>query len=316
MGRELPGEVILTWTLDMDVLRTEGSAQEVGMQKLHLKNALWTHSIALWSSLLSVAFVVTSSQAEDYKGFERARTIDWRSSYRKAVDEANRDGKPLVVCVTASWCGPCRQMKQLTFNDSRVIELVQAQFVPYMIDADEHPELVTGFGIEAYPTTLVIAPDLSILKRLPGFQSPSDLVNVMSSVGNSVPSTRTLVVQDEPASALAPANALTFGFDGYCLVSILEESLVQRGSPEFVAEHRGQMICFQTDVHRQKFLANPEKYWPVANGQCLVSSREGTETGKGDPRMAVTWRGRIWLFSDRERQQRFIQMPLYYVNEL
>lgn len=286
------------------------------MQKLHLKNALWSRTNALWGSLLSVALMVTPAQAEDYKGFERARTIDWRSSYRQAVDEANRDGKPLVVCVTASWCGPCRQMKQLTFNDSRVIDIVQAQFVPYMIDADEHPELVTAFGIEAYPTTMVIAPDLSILKRLPGFQAPSDLVSVMNSLGNSSSTVRNSLASDEPASALSPTNAVTFGFDGYCLVSILEESRVQRGSAEFVAEHRGQMICFQSDVHRQKFLSNPEKYWPVANGQCLVSSREGTEMGKGDPRMAVTWRGRIWLFSDRERQQRFIQTPLYYVNEL
>ena len=54
----------------------------------------------------------------------------------------------------------------------------------------------------------------------------------------------------------------------------------------------------------------------MANGQCLVSSRESGSTGKGDPRMAVTWRGRIWLFSDRERQQRFIQTPHYYINEL
>ena len=286
------------------------------MQKPHLKNAFWSHANALWSSLLSVALMGTLAQAQDYQGFERVRAIDWRSSYRQAVDEANRDGKPLVVCVTASWCGPCRQMKQLTFTDSRVIDIVQDHFVPYMIDADEHPELVTGFGIEAYPTTMVVAPDLSILKRLPGFQSPSDLANVMNSLVRTSPSSRTSSDCDEPASALAVANAVTFGFDGYCLVSILEESRVQRGSAEFVAEHRGQLICFQSDVHRQKFLSNPEKYWPVANGQCLVSSREGTDTGKGDPRMAVTWRGRIWLFSDRERQQRFIQMPLYYVNEL
>ena len=294
-------------------LRTDGSAQEVGMRKLRLINALT-------NSLVVIALGVIPAEAQDYGGFEKAPSIDWRPSYRRAVDEATRDGKPLLISVTATWCGPCRQMKQLTFTDSRVVDLVQSNFVPYMIDADEHPELVTGFGVEAFPTTMVVTPDLAILKRMSGFQSAGDLIANMSSLANSSISIRTQkeVLRDsnEPVSALQPANAITLGFDGYCLVSILEESRVRRGSMEFLAEHRGQTICFQSDEHRQKFLADPEKYWPVANGQCLVSSREGASAGKGDPRMAVTWRGRIWLFSDRERQQRFIQTPLYYINDL
>jgi YHS domain-containing protein len=206
-------------------------------------------------------------------------------------------------------------MKQLTFTDSRVVEMVQSDFVPLTIDADEHPELVTGFRVEAYPTTFVVAPDFTILKRMSGFQSAGDLVGTLKSLAKSKISSKT---ECDAVSALAPANVVKFGFgfDGYCLVSLLEESRVLRGSAEFVAEHRGQTICFQSDEQRQKFLQNPEKYWPVANGQCLVSSREGSSAGPGDPRMAVTWRGRIWMFSDRQRQRRFIQSPFYYANEM
>jgi len=291
------------------ISRTDGSAQEVGMRKLRLMNALT-------SSLVAIALGVIPSEAQDYGGSEKAPSIDWRPSYRRSVDEAARDGKPLLVSVTATWCGPCRQLKQLTFTDSRVIDMVQSSFVPYMIDADEHPELVTGFGVEAFPTTMVISPDLTILKRMSGFQSAGDLIANMASLANPSTSIRIQKGAAEPASALQPANAVTFGFDGYCLVSILEESRVRRGLEEFSAVHRGQTICFQSEEHRQKFLADPEKYWPVANGQCLVSSREGASAGKGDPRLAVTWRGRIWLFSDRERQQRFIQTPFYYVIDL
>ena len=279
------------------------------MRKLRNKNALL-------SSLLAVALAVLTAEAQDYGGSENVSTIDWRSSYRQAADEAARDGKLLLVSVTASWCGPCRQMKQLTFTDSRVIEMVQLGYVPLTIDADEHPELVTGFGVEAYPTTFVVAPDLTIVKRMSGFQSAADMLVSLKSLATSASSSRIQTSETTAVSALEPANAVKFGFDGYCLVSILEESRVRRGSAEFVAEHRGQTICFQTDEHRRKFLSDPEKYWPVANGQCLVSSREGALAGPGDPRLAVTWRGRIWLFSDRERQQRFIQAPLYYVNEM
>jgi YHS domain-containing protein len=121
---------------------------------------------------------------------------------------------------------------------------------------------------------------------------------------------------EDLASALEPENAIRFGFGGYCLVSLLNEAKVREGSSEFTTEYRGQTICFHTDENRQQFLADPERYWPVANGECLVSSREGSNSGQGDPRMAVTWRGKIWLFSDRECQRRFIESPFYYANEL
>ena len=279
------------------------------MRKLRIKNPFV-------SSLMVVALAVLPAKAQDYGGFENAASIDWKMSYRQAADEAARDGKLLLVSVTASWCGPCRQMKQLTFTDSRVIQLVQTDYVALTIDADEHPELVTGFGVEAYPTTFVVSPDLTIVKRMSGFQSAGDMVTTLRSLANSAPTVRLQRDESNAVSALDPANATKFGFDGYCLVSLLEESRVRRGSAEFVAEHRGLTICFLSDEHRRKFLSDPDKYWPVANGQCLVSSREGMSSGLGDPRMAVTWRGRIWLFSDRERQQRFIQAPLYYVNDL
>jgi YHS domain-containing protein len=266
---------------------------------------------ALCSGLLAVVLGIASAKAEDARGAAAARSIDWSSSYRNAADEAVRTGKPMLVRITATWCAPCQQMKQLTFADSRVVELTTSSFVPLLIDADANPDLVTSFRVEAFPTTLVVAPDLTILKRLKGFQSAESLVASLSQFGKPQGSD-----SSDTVSALDVANEVKFGFDGYCLVSLLEETTVRKGSAEFVAEYRGQTVCFQSEESRQRFLAEPEKYWPVANGQCLVSSREGKSPGPGDPRMAVTWRGRIWMFSDRERQKRFIQSPSYYASEM
>ncbi len=271
---------------------------------------------APWKSLLMVAVAVVSADAQDYGGSSAESSIDWKTSYRQAVDEATREGKPVLVRITASWCGPCQQMKQLTFRDSRIVQLVRSEFVSLLVDADEHPELVTGFRVEAFPTTIVVAPDLSILKRMAGFQSAESLISALSPFAKSQPTSNSISASSEIASALEPENSVKYGFDGFCLVSLLEETRVRKGSSEFTAEHRGQTICFQSDEHRQRFLSDPDRYWPVADGQCLVSSREGSFGGLGDPRMAVTWRGRIWLFSDRERQRRFIQAPFYYSNEM
>ena len=270
---------------------------------------------ALFRCLIFVVSVATTWQTQGARAQAEdagQSGISWQTSYRQAADDSAGNGKPILVRITASWCAPCQQMKQLTFTDSRVVDLVRANFVPLLIDADEHPDLVSGFRVEAYPTTLIVAPDLTILKRLAGYQSADSLTTTLLTLSQALPEK----TGDGIVSALDPANAVKFAFDGYCLVSLLEETRVRKGSSEFVAEHRGQTICFETAERRQKFLKDPEKYWPVANGQCLVSSREGSRAGKGDPRMAVTWRGRIWMFSDRERQRRFIQTPSYYANEM
>lgn len=266
---------------------------------------------AVCCSLLLIAGAARMVVAQDSS--ETSKSISWTTAYQSATEQSSKEGKPVLVRITATWCGPCQQMKQLTYTDARVVSLVNANFVPLMIDADQQPELVSSFKVEAYPTTIVMAPDLSISKRLTGYQSADMLVSELLPLAKS----RTFDDSNDGAiSALEPENGLKFGFGGFCLVSLLEETKVRKGSPDFTAIHRDQTICFQSDEQRQKFLQDPEKYWPVANGQCLVSTREGEFSRKGDPRMAVTWRGKIWLFTNRERQKRFIQSPTYYANEL
>ena len=269
---------------------------------------------ALCQSLLLIAAFNATSIAQDAGSGESTRSIPWVTGYQAATEQSTKEGKPVLVRVTATWCGPCQQMKQLTYTDARVISLVNANFVPLLIDADQQPELVASFKVEAYPTTIVMAPDLSISKRLTGYQSADSLISALLPLAKMGAGDSDS--DGEAVSALEPENGVKYAFGGYCLVSLLEETRVRRGSAEFTAVHRDQLICFQSDEQRQKFLQDPEKYWPVANGQCLVSSREGEASRKGDPRMAVTWRGRIWLFTNRERQKRFIQSPSYYANEL
>lgn len=243
--------------------------------------------------------------------------LAWRRSYKQAADEARRRRRPILVKVTATWCGPCRQMHQLTFKDERVQRRLRRDFVLLEVDADEHPELVAGFKVQSYPTTLVVSPELTVVKRLTGYQSAGDLVSVLELVRvKDSADDDGQFDESEAISALATENVKTLAFDGFCLSSLLDDNKLRKGDAEVTTEYRGQTVCFHSDEHRQKFLANPDRYWPVANGQCLVSSREGRSASSGDPRVGVIWRGKLWFFSDRETQQRFIQTPHQYADNL
>ncbi|HUQ67875.1 MAG TPA: thioredoxin family protein [Planctomycetaceae bacterium] len=235
-----------------------------------------------------------------------ASAASWRTDYPQAKQDALTQGKPLLVTITASWCGACRQMDQLTFTDSRVRRLVDERFVAVSVNSDHHPEVVSAFGVSALPTTLVILGSEPV-KRWTGFQEAASFARDLEGLatgGKPQP-------QDEfaPVSAIYPSNSHRFGFAGFCLVSLLDNNILRRGEGEFTAEHQGVTVCFHTAEHRDRFVREPQKYWPVANGTCLVTSREQHAHAVGDPRVGVKWRGKLWFFADRTRQQQFMRAP-------
>lgn len=268
----------------------------------------WSHPVVMLMGGL-IGSVLSHGILADEDG--SAHAIRWRSSYRKAYKEAAEKGQPLLVEFTATWCGACQKMQKQTFGDPKVVTFVQSGFVPLAIDADRHSDLVRGFRIEAFPTTIVVSPELKILKRFSGYQSSSTLLTDLNKVVEENFAERDDV---RPVSATKPVNTSPTAFDGFCLVSILDENKVRRGDGQFRAMYRDQELTFFSEQHRQKFLANPEKYWPAFDGKCLVSERERREETVGDPRMGVTWRGRLWLFADKEQQKRFLQAPHKYAS--
>ena len=268
------------------------------------------------ASLLSVLSPVLGDDVESSR-------LSWKKSYKIASDESGRRRRPILVKITAAWCGPCRQMQQLTFADEHVQRRLQKDFVLLEVDADESPDLVSGFHVEALPTTLIVSTDLKILKRLTGFQSPSDLVTALELVKRmpfDSDDLNDMTFGDpdstEAVSALVPENNVSLGFEGFCLVSLLDENKLRRGILAFTAKQRGQTVSFFSEEHLQRFLATPDRYWPMANGKCLVSSKDRRRHELGDPRVGVIWRDKLWFFSDRETQQRFLAMPQQDSGEL
>lgn len=76
--------------------------------------------------------------------------VSWRQDFEGARQEAASSGKPLLVYFTASWCGPCREMKRTTFADARVAQALEG-VVAVKVDIDQSRELARRFGVDAVP---------------------------------------------------------------------------------------------------------------------------------------------------------------------
>lgn len=113
-------------------------------------------------ALAAFALPLTAAQPAD---------IAWRRDYGKALEESARTGKPLLVQVTADWCGFCNKMKAETLRDAHLIRHVNDCFIPLLLDADKNDRLVRQFKIEALPATVIVSPKRLIEQRLVGFQN-------------------------------------------------------------------------------------------------------------------------------------------------
>ncbi len=234
----------------------------------------------------------------------------WQTSFENALKTAHAENRPILAAVTAVWCGPCRQMQQLTLNDAEVSRYANLHYVTVSIDGDQRRDLISQLGVAAFPTTLVLNPDGTVLHRWTGFQPAATFRQDLERfAGEPKQEVAEASEPAHPVSAAYPANASPFAFGGYCLVSLLDENILRRGFDHYHAEYRGVRLSFQSAEHRDRFLLDPERFWPMANGTCLVTSQGKQHEEPGDPRVGVFWKNRLWFFADRASQRRFIESP-------
>lgn len=85
-------------------------------------------------------------------------TIPWRS-YEEGLDQAEREGKPAVLVLQASWCLMCRDYQKLF--EAPEVEAMADDFVFILTDIDERPDLQQRYNVDGdyIPRTFLLEPD-------------------------------------------------------------------------------------------------------------------------------------------------------------
>lgn len=101
------------------------------------------------------------------------------------------------------------------------------------------------------------------------------------------------------------------GLKGFCPVVLRNDRELLRAKRQYALSYDGQDYQFSSQAALQKFEQSPEKYVPIARGQDIVQlSQNQTVTGSLD--FAAWYRGRLYLFTNLENLEAFVQSPATY----
>jgi uncharacterized protein YyaL (SSP411 family) len=82
----------------------------------------------------------------------RAAEIHWRGWGPQAFAEAAAQKRPILLSLSAVWCHWCHVLDETTLSDPQVIALVNHDFIPVRVDADQHPDVERRYILGGWPT--------------------------------------------------------------------------------------------------------------------------------------------------------------------
>lgn len=75
--------------------------------------------------------------------------LAWEKDYASALKRAATEKKPVMVMMTATWCGPCKMLEKETLDDPWIRSFL-SRFV--IVKAYEDKDVEKTYGLDGYPT--------------------------------------------------------------------------------------------------------------------------------------------------------------------
>ena len=115
--------------------------------------------------LLCIA-ILTAGLASDVPAKSAVR---WQPNLELARKSAGESNRLVLVHFWSNGCLPCLRMEREVFSQPDVAAAIEATYAPVRVNVQLEPELARRFGVNCYPTDVVLTPDGEVLRRFPGF---------------------------------------------------------------------------------------------------------------------------------------------------
>lgn len=243
--------------------------------------------------------------------------IPWQVDVKRAVSEATKSGKPLLVSVSTDWCHYCKKMDQETLSDSVVARHIEDCFIPLKIDGDKNKELAQMLGVRSFPTMVIMSPKMKVLTTVKGYRTAKQLTATLDSICLASADHQNDTTRHPAHSASTSTSQTRFSsFGDHCPVTSFHSQNLIKGNRAFSLQFRGFEIRFASAEAMEQFRKTPQRYWPIIDGHCVVSAVEEDLLRKGNWAHGVSYADRVWFFSSKERMEKFAAQPMSYLDRL
>jgi len=92
-----------------------------------------------------------------------ASKVQWQEWGAAAFAQAEREGKPVLLAISAVWCHWCHVMDRGTYGDEQIAAYINAHYVAIRVDNDQRPDINDRYNQGGWPTTAFLTAEGEIL---------------------------------------------------------------------------------------------------------------------------------------------------------
>jgi len=110
-----------------------------------------------------------------------SESINWHS-YEEGMVLSKIEKKKVFLHFYADWCGFCRKMANTTFKDSSLINYLNDNFMPIMVNTDREPQTAGSYGVAGLPTTVFLTEMGEPIFSVPGYIPTDTLMSMLKEI--------------------------------------------------------------------------------------------------------------------------------------
>ena len=133
------------------------------------------------STILTIAgillFSATTVRAE----------IPWNENLRTAHQQAEQEGKLLLLHFYTDNCHWCDKLEAGAFQSPQLSAAIEQHYIPVKIHAGKNPTLAKTFKVSRFPTDVIVSTDGTVLAHGVSPQAPQDYVGLLARYSGQAP---------------------------------------------------------------------------------------------------------------------------------